>query len=223
MGNVIDLTGKRFGRWTVIKEDGRARYGGTMWLCKCDCGTIRRVNGRSLRAGLSMSCGCYGAEQRNAASVLVTKKHGGKNERLYGVWAGIKERCNNPNSKFYPLYGGRGITICNEWNNDYAMFRKWALETGYDDAAPHGKCTLDRINNDLGYFPENCRWATSMTQCNNRRSNHILTFNGQSKTISEWARETGIRKDTIRRRIVQYGWSIERALTEKTHNYQHQS
>lgn len=218
MGKVKPLNGIRFGRWTVLYEDGRSKSGSATWLCRCDCGTLRSVEGRSLRKGLSKSCGCVASEHRVEASRKITTKHGGKNERLYAVWNGILERCLNPNDKHYMDYGGRGITVCEEWR-DYAKFRDWALANGYNPAAKHGECTIDRIDNNAGYFHDNCRWVDSMTQCNNRRTNHLLTFNGETYTISEWARITGIRKDTIRRRIMLYGWSVDRALSEKTHNY----
>lgn len=207
-----NIAGNRYGRWTVIKENGRTKNGGVLWLCRCDCGVERNVDGRSLRNGLSNSCGCLGAEHRLRAAADAVRTHGGKHERLYCVWQGILDRCRNPNNKFYSRYGGRGIDICSEWE-DYAVFRQWAFQSGYNPNAKRGECTIDRIDNDGGYDPGNCRWAPSATQCNNRSNNHIITFDGVSKTLSEWALSTGIRKDTLRRRIVNYGWSVEKALT----------
>lgn len=218
MGNPKALNSDRFGRWTVLRENGRNKSGGVMWLCMCDCGTIRSVEGRSLRNGLSKSCGCLASEHRTEAARIAVTKHGGRNERLYKVWLGILGRCQNPTNRHYADYGGRGITVCKEWK-DYAAFREWALLTGYDPNAEYGSCTIDRIDNNAGYSPDNCRWADSTTQCNNRRSNHFVEYNGESHTITEWARITGIRKDTLRRRIFIYGWDIKRALTEHTHNY----
>ena len=213
MGNIIDLTGNRYGRWTVIKIEGRTSSGGSAWLCECDCGTKRVVSGSSLKQGLSNSCGCLGKEHREKAAADAARKHGGKNERLYNVWQGIKERCCNKRSKYYSHYGGRGITICEQWL-DYAVFREWANANGYDPTAPKGACTIDRIDNDKGYYPDNCRWVPSVVQCNNRRNNHMISYNGKTQTISQWSREVGIRKDTLRRRIEIYGWSVERALTQ---------
>lgn len=187
-----------------------------MWLCQCDCGTVRPVNGGSLRRHLSSSCGCLSAEKR-AEAARSRAKHHGKGERLYAVWIGMKNRCNNPHDKHYPDYGGRGIKLCEEWS-DYSVFRQWAMLAGYDPLADKGECTIERVNNDAGYSPENCIWASSVTQCNNRRNNRRLSFNGEEKTLSEWAREIGIRKDTLRRRICEYGWSVERALTEPVHS-----
>ena len=153
MGNVIDLTGKQFGRWAVLECVGRNKSGGAVWLCQCECGTMRDVDGRSLRDGVSKSCGCLGAEHRLAAVRIKSRKHGGKangtTERLYGVWIGMKDRCDNQNSRYFSMYGGRGITLCDEWE-DYAAFREWALATGYDPTAPKGACTIDRIDNNKG-------------------------------------------------------------------------
>lgn len=212
MGNVIDLTGQKFGRWTVIKEVGRNKSGGATWLCVCDCGAERVLDGRSLREGTSKSCGCI---QKDPDYVFPKPNltHGGRNERLYQVWRGMIDRCHNSKSKYYKYYGERGITVCDEWRYDYASFRSWAFENGYNPDAKKYECTIDRIDNDKGYFPDNCAWRNQTEQSNNRSNNHILTFNGESLSISEWARKIGIRKDTLRRRIVNYGWTIERALT----------
>ena len=136
-------------------------------------------------------------------------------ERLYGIYAGIKSRCYNPNRKKYEIYGGRGIKVCDEWlgRNGYANFRKWALANGYDENAPKYQCTIDRIDNDGDYSPENCRWIDCKKQANNRRSNRMITFNGETKTIAQWGEATGILEDTIKARIDYYGWSTEKALT----------
>lgn len=214
MGNVKDITGMQFNDWTVIAEYGRNKSGGATFLCRCVCGTERVVDGRSVRTGTSKGCGCKRSAKVLEASKKVTVKHGGRGERLYGVWIGIKERCNNPNSKFYSRYGGRGIKMCDEWNASYKAFREWAIRHGYDSNAAKYECTIDRIDNNAGYSPENCAWVTQKRQCNNRSSNHLVTFNGTSHTLSRWSEITGIRKDTLRRRLCVYKWSVERALTE---------
>lgn len=213
MGKVKDLTGQRFGRWTAIECTGRNKSGGAMWLCRCDCGTVRVIDGRSLRDGTSKSCGCLSKEL--SKNRKTNYKHGGKSDRLYGVWNGIKDRCYNPKSKHYHRYGGRGITMCDQWRYDYTAFRDWALAYGYDPTAKKYQYTIDRIDNDAGYSPDNCRIVSQKVQCSNKGNNHFLTYNGETKTISEWAECTGIRKDTIRRRIVNYHWDVEKALTTK--------
>ena len=218
MGRKKDISGMRFGMWTVLAEDGKNKHGAYKWICRCDCGTVRSVAGHTLRLGKSTCCGCN-ARNRIEASKKATVKHNGRKDRLYNVWRGVIDRCCNRNSKYYSRYGGRGISICEEWRHDYSKFREWALSTGYDDKARKYECTLDRVNNDGGYYPENCRWVNMKGQCNNRSSNHRITYNNVSHTISEWSRITGVRKDTLRRRIFKYGWSVERALTEPTHKY----
>lgn len=136
------------------------------------------------------------------------KSHGKQPARLYRIWSNMKNRCTNPNADNYSFYGGRGITVCDEWGDDFITFRDWAFANGYAD-----NLTLDRINNDGNYCPENCRWETHLHQCNNTRRNHLLTFRGETHTISEWARIVGMKVDTLERRINAYGWPVEKALT----------
>lgn len=212
MGNKKDITGMKFNMWTVLECVGKNRFGSYLWKCRCDCGTERIVEGRSVRTGTSRGCGC--TRGRNNKRNL---KHGGKGERLYGVWSSMKGRCLNPNDTYYDRYGGRGIRIYDDWMS-YENFRDWALTSGYDKNAPFRSCTIDRIDNDGDYRPDNCRWVTQKEQDNNRSSNHIITNSaGESRTLSEWAELTGIRKDTLRRRICVMNWDIDRALTEPVH------
>lgn len=118
--------------------------------------------------------------------------HNGKHTKLYRVWCGIKERCNNPNNKKYYRYGGRGITVCEQWQDDFDSFRSWALSNGYEEGL-----TIDRVNNDDNYSPDNCRWVTRREQNRNYSRNHMITYNGKTQCISDWEAETGINRATI--------------------------
>lgn len=172
MEQFIDLTGQRFGKLVVIKKSEKKAKSGSMWECQCDCGNIVTVARCGLTSGHSKSCGC--TRKEFLSNSLPSEKHGksrcnnGKCERLYYVWRGMRQRCNNPNSSRYELYGGRGIYICKEWDN-YSNFRKWALDNGYDENAPRGKCTIDRIDVNGPYAPWNCRFVDSHYQRINQR------------------------------------------------------
>lgn len=180
-----------------------------MWHCKCDCGVEKNISADALMRKRQVSCGCY----RSEAIAKVTTKHGMTDTRLYYVWNGIKNRCYNANVYEYKFYGGRGITMCQEWKDDFLSFYSWAIANGYDDSALRGVCTIDRIDCNGTYCPENCRIISQQEQANNLRSNHKLTFNNETHTIAEWGRITGINQYKIRNRIAKLGWSAERALT----------
>lgn len=178
-GKYKDITGQRFGK-LVVNSDGKKKSNGDkrglLWLCKCDCGNEVWVSGASLRTGNTKSCGCLHMKQLEEIdrTKISHAKHGatdknGHCERLYNVWKGMKNRCNRKNGDSYKYYGARGITVCDEWINDYAEFRRWALENGYDENAPHGKCTIDRINNNGNYEPNNCRFVSMKEQNANKR------------------------------------------------------
>lgn len=168
MGRFIDMTGRRFGRLTVVQRNGISRNKEALWLCKCDCGNEVTVNGCNLRHGGTQSCGCYNKDRSSEANSQKVK-HNGYGTRLYNVWIAMKVRCLTPTHKNYKDYGGRGITICQEWQNDFGCFRDWAMANGYDPTAPRSQCTIDRIDVDGNYEPSNCRWVSMKVQGSNKR------------------------------------------------------
>lgn len=205
--NCKDMTGMRFGRLTVLYPNGKDSKGYIIWHCRCDCGNECDVVGRYLRAGGTTSCGCYHREQHRKA----VSTHRESKTRLYRVYRTMLGRCQNPNAHEYENYGGRGITVCEEWQS-YERFRDWAIANGYDPNAKHGKCTLDRIDTNKGYSPDNCRWVPMKTQERNRRNNVNLTFNGETHCIAEWAEIIGISPQALRQRLC-HGWSVKDALS----------
>lgn len=203
MPKLIDLTGKRFGRLTVIKRE-EGEYNTAHWECKCDCGKICIVQGRKLRDGLTKSCGCL---QREIAKNNHTK-HGKSKHPLYSVWKGMRNRCNNRKDSKYKYYGGKGVKLCADWE-DFQSFFDWSIKSGYSDGL-----TIDRIDNNKGYCPENCRWVTIEFQSRNRSNCFYITHNGVTMTASEWERATGVCRKTIIYRI-SHGATAEEALFKK--------
>lgn len=203
-----NLTGQKFGRLTLLEpvmhktSSGRYRYA---YRCLCDCGNERIVFTYNLKNGHTQSCGCQGYERRTVARIT----HHQSNSRLYSIWDNMNARCFNHKNTCYVRYGGRGITVCDEWRT-FENFYNWAMSSGYSD-----ELTIDRIDVDGNYCPENCRWADFYTQANNKKNNRFIEFKGKKMTIPQWSRETGISQGTIRSRIDRLGWSVEDALTRQ--------
>ena len=179
--NYIDLTGKRFGRLVVVERVGSVR-GKMFWKCKCDCGGVSVVSTTHLKSGNTKSCGCL----RKDSNISKDTTHGMRNTRIYYVWCALKKRCNNKNDKQFENYGGRGIKVCDDWLS-FEGFYSWAVSSGYRPGL-----TIDRIDNDGNYCPENCRWATMEEQNNNKRNSIYVTYNGETHTIGQWSKITGI-------------------------------
>ena len=202
MGKFIDLTGQRFGRLTVIERD-TSRKDKVYWWCKCDCGNTKSIRAAHLRSKAIKSCGCLNLEN------LTT--HGASNTKLYQVWAVIKERCLNPRCANYKNYGGRGITICDEWRNDFQTFFDYVSKLEHFGEEGY---TIDRINNNGNYEPGNVRWATKIEQSNNLRSNHLVEINGEQISLAEAKRLTGRGRETIVRRLAK-NVTIDQLFSEK--------
>lgn len=195
----LDLQGKTFGFLKALSESGRDSHKGyVLWLCQCVCGRQRVVRSVALDRGLTKSCGC-----KKAALVAAARTtHGGSRSVEYKIWLGMIGRCGNERNS---RYGGRGIRVCLRWRRSFASF---LFDMG---ARPSSAHTLERKNNDGGYKPSNCRWATQQEQANNRRNNLRITFDGETLTLAEWSRKTGIKSDTISMRLMN-GWNVADAL-----------
>lgn len=207
-----DLSGQKFGRLTVIKRAQNIKNKRVNWKCFCECGATTITTGDRLSRGITKSCGCLAKEAlRNGG--LANRKYPEDSERLQRILHGIKTRCNNENATSYQYYGGRGITICDEWNNDFMNFYNWAKNNGYSD-----ELSIDRIDNEKGYEPENCRWVTQGEQMKNRRKWErrrvvFVSFRGGNVSIPELSEMYGIDRALLYDRIRRYGWSAEKAVT----------
>ena len=194
MAKCIDLTGKTFGYLFVIKGDETPYC-----KCQCICGQEKFIQKGHLTSGHTKSCGCY--------KIKINTRHGMVRTKLYKVWVSMRERCRNKNSTSYYNYGGRGIIFCEEWNQ-FENFYSWAMAHGYKEGM-----TIERIDNNGNYCPENCKWATRREQQNNTRRNHIIEFNGQTQTIAQWARQIGITAKKLSNRINYSKWTLEQCMT----------
>lgn len=207
MGKVAkDKTGMRFGRLTVLSRAENVKPGRVRWICKCDCGNQTIVYSNNLKENGTLSCGCYRREVRCAVNKR-RSKHGLAKSRLYRIWFGIKRRCYSESGENYERYCARGIKVCDEWINSFESFRDWAMSHGYSD-----DLSIDRIDNDGDYTPDNCRWVNAKIQGNNRSTNRVLEYGGRKLNVTQWANEVGLNKKTLEGRLLR-GWSVEKALT----------
>lgn len=203
MPKFIDLMEKKFGRLKVIGRAKNSNQNGARWLCECNCGEKKIVLGSSLRGGITKSCGCLSIERTIKRSTKHGHREANKETQIYKTWRNMRQRCTNPNNKYYPNYGGRGIQVCKRWlkfenfNGDMGKGWKPVLQ-------------IDRIDNNGNYCKSNCRWATKKQQMRNMRSNHLETYNNKTQCLAEWADETGISESLLRYRL-KY-WSTEKAL-----------
>ena len=203
-----DLTGQKFGKLTVLWYDhthktpsGQSK---AYWKCKCDCGNTAVVDAQSLKCLHTTSCGCNSSRSHIGD---VRRTHGESKTRLYAIWCGMISRCNNPSRIAYKDYGGRGISVCEEWHS-YIPFKQWSMDNGYAD-----KLTLERKNVNCGYCPENCEWISKAAQADNRRNSLLFTYGGKTQNLKKWSEECGIKYGTLRARIYLFGWDFERAIS----------
>lgn len=220
MPKIKDLVGEKIGRYTVLEFAGvhitSGGYRKRLFKCRCDCGVEKIVKADALNwaknHNLMISCGCYTREINSLKEYPGVPRRSNHvayegEERLHRIWAGIKRRCFNPSEPAYKNYGGRGITICEEWKNGFRAFADWAKANGYNDSL-----TVERIDVNGNYCPENCKWITLKEQGSNRRNNHFITYNGETLTINQWALKLKIPRTRIKARLKR-GWSIEEAFS----------
>ena len=202
-----DLTSKQFGRLTVLSFQGRNKQYDSLWSCSCECGNSKVIRGGVLKNGHTRSCGCL---QKESTSMSRTT-HGliKENFKLYKVWIGIKQRCNNPKSSSFNDYGGRGISICEKWESKFEDFHYWAISKGYKEGL-----TIERVNPNGNYEPTNCIWIPKKEQSNNRTSSVVISYQGITENASYWSEKTKIPSNVITQRI-RRGWSEEKTLTTK--------
>ena len=209
MGTFQDLTGQRFGGIVVLERaKDHVTAGGARkvrWKCQCDCGNITYVSSGNLKSGHAISCGCAGS--RNTIGRRSTT-HGMTHTRLHSIWAGMKRRCYNSHEANYLDYGGRGIKMCPEWKESFEAFYNWSITHGYSK-----KLSIDRIDVNGDYSPDNCKWSTEIEQSNNRRNSVFIAYNGKTQTLAEWCREFDVPYYLFHNRL-RRGWSVERTFTE---------
>jgi hypothetical protein len=209
-----DIIGKKFGRLTVLELERQEqrivngkKYGQIYYyLCKCDCGKLLTVKRSLLLNHITTSCGCY----KHEIVKNINLKHGKRYTRLYRIWCNMKYRCYSKNAINYERYGGRGIKVCQEWQDDFKNFYDWAIDNGYNDTL-----SIDRIDNNEDYKPSNCRWLTNKEQAQNRRSNFNITLDNKTQCLTKWAEEYNIDGSAVRDRIAR-GWSFEKAIKTKS-------
>ena len=197
VGVLADMLGRRFGRLVVVAEAGRDRWGQARWRCRCECGGETTVRGHALRTGHITGCGCGRGNPRHRQSGIHRSK-------TYEVWLQMLARCTNPRNRAWSHYGGRGITVCERWRS----FENFLADMG---ERPPG-LSIDRVDNERGYEPGNCRWATRREQSANRRTSRFLTVRGERVCLAEWARRSGLAPSTIASRL-KLGWPAEQAVT----------
>lgn len=202
MAELIDISGNEFEHCRALKHVGGGK-GGAKFLFRCECGKEFIARSNDVRKGRIKSCGCVNRREIREK----TKKHGFHKHPIYQAWSHIKQRCHNPKNKEYKNYGGRGIVMCNDWFDNPEEFINWSLKNGWRKGL-----TIDRIDNEKGYCPDNCRWVSMEVQENNKRNNHYYDYNGEKKTLSQIARENGISRNSLYYRANVKNIPLEKAV-----------
>jgi len=205
MSKLIDIIGNRYNNLVVVKRLENAKGGVTVWECICDCGNTTKVRGKNLKNGSVKSCGCKNKEPKHLI-------HNMSNTRLYREWYSIKSRCYNNKEDSYKNYGGRGITMCDDWKNSFVSFMNWALKNGYSD-----ELSIERNDVNGNYEPSNCTWIPLNRQSANRRSSYIIEYKGETHNLTDWCKRLDLPFKFIHNRIYKLGWSFEKAITEPKH------
>lgn len=202
--------GQKFGRLTIIGFSKAKGKTGWRWDCKCECGkTVYSIKPQHIKCGQTRSCGCLKSEQDHINIVGKNKTHGKSDSRLFRIWALMKSRCDNPHCPAYKNYGGRGIKVCNEWHDNFQSFYDWAMSHGYTD-----ELTIERIDNDKGYSPDNCCWITREEQARNKRNIRYVELDGERIPLKTACKRLGLPYKAIHLRVTRYGMSIEDALSK---------
>lgn len=206
MPSLVDLTAKKFGRWTVLARDGSNKHKQPTWACICECGTRKTITGGQLTNGASRSCGCFNKDVHRAVCIERNKTHGLARTPEHNTWVNMRQRCLNPKVKGYAKYGAKGITVDPRWDS----FENFIADMGKKPTPLH---SLDRINPLKGYGPDNCRWATMKQQQNNRTNNLAITYNGETLTMPDWSKRFGIPIETMRQRLKR-GLPLDRVFSK---------
>lgn len=200
MSNFKDLTGQKFALLTVKSRAANSTSGKAYWNCVCDCGNQTVVSGTNLRSGAVKSCGCLVRKKKDTHHLSKT--------RLYRIWKAINNRCEKEKLWAYKYYGAKGIRVCPEWEKDFMSFYKWATSNGYGE-----DLTIDRIDNNSDYSPENCRWVSRKVQANNRSFCKMIEYNGKVQTLMQWCEELNLNYKRVHSRMYKLGWTFEKAIS----------
>ena len=205
MSKVKELTGQRFGLLTVVDRSDVQKNGKAYWKCLCECGNSTIVSGSNLRSGVVKSCGCLRHREKETHHLSAT--------RLFRIWWAMHDRCK-PNSTVSKYYNDKGITVCDEWQKDFVTFYNWAMNNGYND-----ELTIDRIDNNKSYCPENCRFVNRKVQANNRTMCKFILYNGKEQNLMQWCEELHLNYKLVYSRLYRCNWTFERAISEPVRHH----